>query len=292
MSLKFLVTGASGQLGSLVIDALLRTEAPGTVGVLVRRPEAAAPLEARGVTVRVASYDDPDALKAAFEGVERLLLVSSSEVGQRARQHSNVVEAAKTAGVAFVAYTSILNAKASPLTILPGEHVATEDALAASGLSYALLRNGWYSENYALGAKGAVDLGTLYGAAGEGRVASAARADYADAAAAILTGDLPASGTIFELAGDSSYTLTDFAAEISAIAGKTVPYVNLPQADYEGALKQAGLPDPVAAMLADSDNGAAQGGLFSDDKALSRLIGRPTTPWQDTLKAALAPELA
>ncbi|GAA4227955.1 NAD(P)H dehydrogenase (quinone) [Sagittula marina] len=288
MSLKYLVTGASGQLGALVIDALLKTEAPESIGALVRRPEAAAPLEAKGVTVRLASYDAPEALKAAFDGVERLLLISSSEVGSRATQHQKVIDAARAAGVGFVAYTSILEAKASPLTILPGEHVETEDALAASGLAYAVLRNGWYTENYAMGAPTAVQLGALYGAAGEGRIASAARVDFAEAAAAVLTGELPASGTVFELAGDDSYTLDDFAAQISAITGKEVPYVNLSQSDYAGALKQAGLPDGLAEMLADSDNGASQGGLFSDDKTLSKLIGRPTTPWRDTLKAALA----
>ncbi|MEQ5871841.1 SDR family oxidoreductase [Sagittula sp. NFXS13] len=288
MSLKYLVTGASGQLGALVIDALLKTEAPESIGALVRRPEAAAPLEAKGVIVRLASYDEPEALKAAFDGVERLLLISSSEVGSRATQHQKVIDAAQAAGVGFVAYTSILEAKESPLTILPGEHVETEDALAASGLAYAVLRNGWYTENYAMGAPTAVALSALYGAAGDGRIASAARVDFAEAAAAVLTGELPASGTVFELAGDDSYTLDDFAAQISAITGKEVPYVNLSQSDYAGALKQAGLPDGLAEMLADSDNGASQGGLFSDDKTLSKLIGRPTTPWRDTLKAALA----
>lgn len=286
--MKYLVTGASGQLGALVIDALLKTEDPADIAALIRRPEAAGPLQAKGITTRIAAYTDADALKAAFQGVERLLLISSSEVGQRAEQHATVIEAAKAAGVQFVAYTSILNAKSSPLTILPGEHVATEDALAASGLHHAILRNGWYTENYGMGAGAAVQLGTLYAAAGEGRISSAARNDYAEAAAAVLKGDLPASGTVFELAGDTSYTLGDFAAELSGLTGKQIPYVSLPEADFAAALENAGLPAPVAQMLADSDTGASKGGLYSTDTTLSRLIGHPTTPWQQTLKASLA----
>ena len=220
MSIKYLVTGASGQLGAKAIDALLARVPASDIGALVRRPETAAPLEAKGVTVRIASYDDEAALEAAFVGVERLLLVSSSEVGKRAAQHGNVIKAAKAAGVGFVAYTSILRADTSPLTVLPPEHKATEDALAASGLSYAVLRNGWYTENYAMGAKGSVENGGMIGTIGEGRVSSASRDDYAEAAVIVLTGDLPASGTVYELAGDDSYTLPEFAAALTELSGK------------------------------------------------------------------------
>jgi len=286
-TLKYLVTGASGQLGSLVIDALLARVPAGEVGALVRRPEAAAPLEAKGVSVRVASYDDPAALTAAFAGVERLLLVSSSEVGKRAAQHGNVIDAAGSAGVGFIAYTSILGADSSPLTVLPAEHVATEQALAASGLPYALLRNGWYTENYTMGVPTALEHGGMIGTIGGGRVSSATRADYAEAAAIVLSGDLPASGTVYELAGDTSYSLPDFAAALSELSGKEIGYTDMPPEAYQAALIGAGLPAPVAEMLADSEKGAAQGGLFSEDKTLSTLLGRPTTPWRDTLAAAL-----
>lgn len=288
MSLKYLVTGASGQLGAQVIDRLLKTEAPETIGALVRRPEAASALEARGVAVRVASYDAAAALRAAFAGVERLLLVSSSEVGQRAPQHRNVIEAAKAAGVDFIAYTSLLRAKESPLGDLPAEHIETEDALAASGLHYAVLRNGWYTENYAMSAAPAIENGAFIGAAGDGRIASAARKDYAEAAAAVLMGDLPASGTIYELAGDTCYTLTEFAAELSRLTGKDIPYVNMTEAKFKETLLGAGLPEALAKLLSESDRGASVGGLDSDDGTLGRLIGRPTTAWQDTLNEALA----
>ncbi|WP_425102151.1 NAD(P)H-binding protein [Tropicibacter sp. S64] len=288
MALTYMVTGASGQLGGLVIEALLQRVAPEEIGALVRRPEAAAALEAKGLTVRVASYDDPAALEAAFAGVSRLLLISSSEVGQRAAQHANAIAAAKAAGVDFVAYTSLLGAKGSPLTVLAGEHVATEEALAASGLPHAVLRNGWYTENYVMGAGSALQHGALIGAAGEGRISSAARVDYAEAAAAVLAGPLPESGTVYELAGDTSYDLAEFAAEISRLSGKDIPYVNMTGPEYAGALLGAGLPEPVAQMLANSDEGAAQGGLYSGSGDLSRLIGRGTTPWQETLKAAIA----
>lgn len=287
-TLDYLVTGASGQLGALVLQQL-KAAAPGArIGALVRRAEAAPALEAEGFAVRIASYDDPAALQAALAGVAKLLLVSSSEVGKRAAQHGNVIAAAKAAGVGFVAYTSILNAAASPLTVLPGEHVATEEALAASGLDYAVLRNGWYTENYVMGAGAALAHGALIGAAGEGRIASAAREDYAAAAVAVLTAETPARGTVYELAGDDSYTLAEFAAALSELSGKDIPYVNMSEADYAAALEGAGLPAPVAQMLADSDKGAAQGGLYSDDSTLSALIGRATTPWKETLRAGIA----
>ncbi|HBT01373.1 MAG TPA: NAD(P)-dependent oxidoreductase [Citreicella sp.] len=286
-SLDYLVTGASGQLGALVLAGLRAAEPGARIGALVRRPETAEALAAQGFEVRLASYDDSAALQAALQGVGKLLLVSSSEVGKRAAQHTRVIEAAKAAGVGFVAYTSILRADSSPLTVLPPEHLETERALAASGLDHAVLRNGWYTENYVMSAAPALAHDALIGAAGEGRISSAARADYAAAAVAVLTGPQPASGTVYELAGDYSYTLSDFAAALSDLAGKPVPYVNMTEAAYAAALTGAGLPAPLAEMLADSDAGAAQGGLYSDDHTLSRLIGRPTTPWRDTLRAAL-----
>lgn len=285
--MTYLVTGASGQLGALAIDALLEKVPAAEIFALVRRPEAAGPLEARGISVRMASYDDVPALETALAGIDRLLLVSSSEVGQRAAQHANVIAAARAAGVTFVAYTSILNAKGSPLTVLPGEHVATEDALAASELHFAILRNGWYTENYLMGVGPALDHGGMIGTAGDGRISSAARADYAQAAAAVLTGGLPASGTVYELAGDDSFTLAQFAEALSDLSGKPVGYTDLPPAEFQAALEGAGLPGPVANMLADSEKGASQGGLYSEDRTLSQLIGRPTTPWRDTLKGAL-----
>ena len=175
-TLDFLVTGATGQLGTLVLQQLKAAAPKASIGALVRRPEAAAELESQGFTVRVASYDDPAALESALAGVAKVLLISSSEVGKRAAQHGNVIAAAEKAGVDFLAYTSILRADASPLTVLPAEHLATEKALAASGLTYALLRNGWYTENQVMGVGTALEHGALIGAAGDGRFSPAARA--------------------------------------------------------------------------------------------------------------------
>ncbi|MFN7725198.1 MAG: SDR family oxidoreductase [Rubrivivax sp.] len=280
------VTGATGQLGRLVITALLKTVPAAQIVAAVRRPEAAADLAALGVQVRAADYNRPETLDAAFQGAQKVLLISSSEVGQRLPQHRQVIEAAQRAGVALLAYTSLLHADRSPLG-LAAEHVATEALLKASGLPHVLLRNGWYTENYLASVGAAVQHGALIGSAGAGRIASAARADLADAAAAVLT--LPdQAGRVYELAADQSYTLAEFAAEISRLSGKTVPYVDLPQAEYAAALEGAGLPGPFAALLADSDVGASQGALFDDQGQLSRLIGRATTPWTVMLKAALA----
>ena len=279
------ITGATGQLGRLVIQSLLNKLPASQIVAAVRNPARAADLAALGVQVRKADYTDPALLEAAFQGAEKVLLISSSEIGQRAAQHRNVIDAAKKAGVSLVAYTSILHADRSPLG-LAAEHAATEAYLRESGMPNVLLRNGWYTENYLASVPPALQHGAFIGSAGEGRISSAARADYAEAAAVALTAPAQA-GKVYELAGDDSYTLTEFAAELSRQSGKPVPYVNLPEADYKAALLGAGLPEPIANLLADSDVGASKGGLFDDQHQLSALIGRPTTSLAALMPAAL-----
>lgn len=280
------ITGATGQLGRLVIQELLKTQAPASLVALVRTPAKAADIAALGVQVRQADYSQPATLTAALQGVTRLLLISSSEVGQRTAQHAAVINAAKAAGVGLLAYTSLLHADTSPLG-LAAEHQATEALLAASGAPHVLLRNGWYTENYLASLPAALAHGVVLGSAGDGRIASAARADYAAAAAAVLTRDGQA-GKVYELAGDTSYTLAEFAAELSRQTGRAIPYQNLPEAEYQAILLGAGLPEGLAALLADSDTGVSKGGLFDGSKQLSALIGRPSTPLAEQLKASLA----
>jgi len=280
------ITGATGQLGRLVITELLKTHPAAELVAAVRSPEKAQDLAALGVTLRQADYNLPATLDAAFQGAEKVLLISSNELGRRVEQHRAAIAAAKRANVKLLAYTSLLHADTSPLG-LGAEHRATETLLRESGLPIVLLRNGWYSENYTAGIPTALAHHTLAGSAGEGRIASAARVDYAAAAAAVLTADHQA-GLVYELAGDQAYTLTELAAEISRQSGTAVKYLNLPRADYQALLQQAGLPQPIAALLADSDSGAAQGGLFDDGKQLSALIGRPTQPLSQAVAAALS----
>ncbi|MDP2024306.1 MAG: SDR family oxidoreductase [Hydrogenophaga sp.] len=279
------ITGATGQLGRLVIQNLLKTVPASEIVAAVRSVEKAADLAALGLQVRQADYAQPATLEAAFQGVDKLLLISSSEVGQRATQHAAVIAAAQKAGVKLLAYTSILRADSSPLG-LAAEHKATEAMLRASGILFVLLRNGWYTENYTGSVAAAVQYGAVMGSAKDGRIASAARADYAAAAAAVLTKDGQA-GQVYELAGDTAYTLTELAAEIARQSGKPVVYKDMPEAEYKAALMQVGLPEGFAALLADSDVGASKGGLFDDGHQLSQLIGRPTTPLADVVKAAL-----
>lgn len=279
------VTGASGQLGRLVIQSLRRTVPAADIVAAVRQPAAVADLAAQGVQVRQADYTQPATLDAAFQGATKVLLISSSAVGERVAQHANVIDAARRAGVALLAYTSLLHADTSPLG-LAAEHTATEALLRASGVPHVLLRNGWYTENYLASLPAVLQHGAVIGSAGEGRIASAARADYAEAAAAVLMRDDQA-GQVHELAGDTAYTLAEFAAEVSRQTGRTIPYVDLPEADYRGALLGAGLPAPLAQLLADSDVGASKGGLFDDGHRLSQWIGRPTTPLAEMVAAAL-----
>lgn len=269
------ITGATGQLGQHVIENLLKTVPASQIVAIVRNPAKAATLSLQGITVRQADYTDEAAFTTALQGIDKLLLISSSEVGQRTPQHRNVINAAKSARVKFIAYTSLLHADTSPLG-LADEHVATEKMLAESGLDYALLRNGWYSENYLASAPAALEHGVFIGAAGDGKIAAATRADYAAAAARVISEEGHA-GKIYELAGDEGWTLSQLAAELAQQSGKKVVYQNLSEADFAAALKGFGLPAGLAEMLADSDIGASKGGLFDDSHTLSTLIKRPTT---------------
>ncbi|WP_433524500.1 SDR family oxidoreductase [Nocardia pseudovaccinii] len=279
------VTGAGGQLGRLVVEALLREGATPVVAI-VRDPQKVADLAERGVEVRQASYDDAEALDRALAGVDRVLLVSGNEFGARVAQHTNVIRAAERAGVKLLAYTSIPRATENPL-ILAQEHRGTEEVLAESTVPHTLLRNGWYWENYCGGLGHAVESGVLHGAAGAGRVAGAARADYAEAAAKVLTTDGHA-GRIYELGGDERLTYAELAQVISQASGKPVRYENLSKQDYSAALEQAGLPGNYAAVLADADAGVDDGILDVDSGDLQKLLGRPSTPAVEVFRAALA----
>lgn len=276
------ITGATGQLGRLTIAALKSRLPADQIVALARSPEKAAEL---GVPARAFDYDRPETLVPALAGEDKLLLISGNEVGSRAPQHRAVIEAAKAAGVKEIVYTSLLHADTTPLSLAP-EHVETEAMLAASGIPHTILRNGWYAENYTGAIPAALEHGALIGAAGNGRISGAARADYAEAAAVVLTGAGHA-GKTYELAADGAWTLADLAAEISALSGRDIPYRNLSQVDYAAALVGAGLPQPLAEMIAGWDVDAAEGALYDDSHTLSRLIGRPTTTLAEVIRAAL-----
>ncbi|EMO7837096.1 MULTISPECIES: SDR family oxidoreductase [Morganella] len=279
------ITGATGLLGQHVIENLLQTVPAGQIVAIVRNPAKGASLSRKGISVRQADYNDEASLIRALQGVEKLLLISSSEIGQRVTQHRNVINAAKSANVKFIAYTSLLHADTSPLS-LHTEHVETEKMLADSGILYTLLRNGWYTENYLASVPAALEHGVFIGAAGDGKIASAARADYAAVAARVISEDGHA-GKVYELAGDEAWTLSHLAKELTEQSGKSVVYQNLSQADFVAALKNAGLPDKLSEMLAYSDIGASEGGLFDDSHTLSKLIGRPTTTLAESIKSIL-----
>ncbi|WP_226015783.1 NAD(P)H-binding protein [Novosphingobium sp. FKTRR1] len=282
----YAIAGASGQLGRLALASLIDKVGAAQVVALVRDPAKLADVAAQGVSVRAADYDQPETLVTALAGVSRLLLISGNAIGQRARQHGAVIDAAKAAGVGFIAYTSILHADVSTIG-LAGEHRATEALLAASGLPFALLRNGWYNENYTGALAPVVAGGVLIGASGAGRIASAARADLAEAAAVVLAGGDETAGKVYELAGDAAFTMADFASELSRIAGKPVVYQDMAEADYAKALESVGLPDFIAAMIANSSFQASSSALFDDSGTLGALIGRPTTPIAQTIATAL-----
>lgn len=279
------VTAATGKLGRLVVEGLLRKVPAREIAVAVRNPDKAKDLAARGVEVRRADYSRPETLGAALAGADRLLFVSSSEVGRREAQHAAVIDAAKRARVPLVAYTSVLRAETARIA-LAAEHKTTERALRASGLPFVLLRNGWYTENYTENLGPALQHGAIAGSADGGRIAAATRADYAAAAVEVLTG-AGHEGKTYELAGDVPFTMAELAAEVSRRAGKTIVYRDLPPGEYRAVLTGAGIPGPFADLLVDSDLGVARGELDDSTGELRRLIGRPTTPLADAVAAAL-----
>lgn len=281
--MKTAITGATGQLGRLVVENLKRRIPVENLVALVRSPEKASAL---GIEARAFDYEKPESLTEPLQDIDHLLLISSNEIGKRGQQHENVINAAKQAGVKWIVYTSLLHADKSSLS-LAEEHKATEDALQASEIAYTILRNGWYTENYTDSVPGAVKAGVLIGSAGEGKISSATREDFAEAAAVVLTSQNQ-EGKVYELAGDDYFTLKDLATEISYQTGKEIPYTNVPENEYAEMLKSFGLPEGIAKVIASFDTGAANNDLFDDSKQLSRLIGRPTTPLPQTVKEVLA----
>jgi NAD(P)H dehydrogenase (quinone) len=280
---KIAITGATGQLGRLVVNKLKQKVSADSIVALVRSVEKARDL---GVEVREADYEKPQTLTLALQGVDTLLLISSSEIGKRATQHKNVIDAAKQAGVKYIVYTSLLHADTTSISIAE-EHIITEANLKASGIPYTVLRNGWYTENYAGTIPGAIAGGAYIGSAGEGKISAATRADYAEAAVSVLTSG-GHEGKIYELGGDEPFTLSELASEISRQTEKNIPYKNLPEADYATTLKGFGLPEGMAQAIAGWDVAISNGDLFEDSRQLSKLIGRPTTPLAAALKEMLA----
>ncbi|MFD7442586.1 SDR family oxidoreductase [Streptomyces sp. NPDC059909] len=285
--MSIVVTGATGHLGRLVVEQLLAAgTSAGDIAAVVRSKEKAVGLAEQGVELRIADYEAPETLAGAFTESDRVLLISGNEVGRRVQQHQAVIDAAKAAGVAQLAYTGVLGGPEADFR-LADEHKATEQAILDSGLPYTFLRNGWYTENYTGNLAPVLEHGAVVANAGEGRVASAARADYAAAAAAVLTGE-GHLGRSYELSGDTAWSLAEYAAEIAKQTGKDIAYTNLPAEAHQQILTGAGVPEAFAAILVDVDKAIERGLLARTNGDLSRLIGRPTTPLADTVAAALA----
>ena len=285
--MKTAITGATGQLGRLAIRALLKKTAAEKIVALVRDEQKAQDLQEQGITLRHFDYDQPEHLADALQGIDQLLLISANEIGHRTLQHQTVITAAQQAGVKHILYTSLLHADRNPLG-LAQEHRETEALIQASGLTFTFLRNNWYSENYLANIAHAVETGTLFGSAEQGKISSASRQDYAEAAAQVLASS-GHDNKIYELAGSNSYSLSDLADYISQAANKKVIYQNISAEDYKQALNAAGLPSALVDVIVDADVHAAQGALYSQSQDLEHLLGRKTTPIQDQIQTILNP---
>ena len=283
--MKIAITGATGQLGNLVIEQLLQLTTAQNIVALVRNIDKAEHFKVQGIELREFDYDRPETLIPALSGVNKLLLISANEIGRRTPQHQAVIDAAKVAGVPYLAYTSLLRADTSPLG-LAQEHRETEKLIQDSGITYTFLRNNWYSENYLAGVAHTIEIGTLFGAAQDGRISSASRIDYAEAAAKVLTSTGHENKT-YELAGSESFRLSDLATLIGQAANKDIIYQNLSAEEYTQGLTQAGLPAGLVDVIVDADTQSIQGAMYSDRKDLEQLIGHKTTSIQDAIKASL-----
>lgn len=283
--MKIAITGATGQLGNLVIEQLLQLTAAQNIVALVRNVDKAKHFKVQGIELREFDYDRPETLVPALLGIDKLLLISANEIGRRTPQHQAVIDAAKVAGVPYIAYTSLLRADTSPLG-LAQEHRETEKLIQDSGITYTFLRNNWYSENYLAGVAHTIEIGTLFGAAKDGRISSASRIDYAEAAAKVLTSTNHENKT-YELAGSESFSLSNLATLIGQAASKDIIYQNLSAEEYTQGLTQAGLLAGLVDVIVDADTQSIQGAMYSDSKDLEQLIGHKTTSIQDAIKAAL-----
>jgi NAD(P)H dehydrogenase (quinone) len=284
--MPLLITGATGHLGRLVVEQLLTAGVPaGDIIATGRATEKIKDLADRGVQVRTVDFADPAAVRAAVAEADRVLLVSGMDLGARVAQHRNVIGAARDAGTDLVAYTSIVNAEAATIT-LAADHRATEQLLRGSGVPYALLRNGWYYENYTGQLPAFLAQGVIPGSAGDGRISAAARADYAAAAVRVLTTDGHA-GQAYELGGDQPFTMAQLAAEVSQQSGRPVRYVNLPAAEYAKALKEHGVPAAMADIIAETDIAVAGGALYTATGDLAALTGQPAATLSAAVGAAL-----
>lgn len=283
--MKIAITGATGQLGQLVIQFLLKETAAQNIVTLVRDEAKAVSFKQQGIEVRHFNYDAPETLVPALQGIDKLLLISANEIGRRTPQHKAVIDAAVAANVPYIAYTSLLRADTSPLG-LSEEHRETESLIKASGLNYTFLRNNWYVENYLAAVAHVAETGVLYGAAQNGRISAATRADYAEAAAKVLN-SIGHEQKTYELASSSSFTLADLAEAIQSESGNTVQYQNLAPEDYRQGLLQAGLPAGLVDVIVDADVHTVKGAMYSDHQDLEQLLGHPSTSLQAAVKKAL-----
>jgi NAD(P)H dehydrogenase (quinone) len=279
--MKMLVTGATGKLGTKIVETLLKTVPASQIAVSVRNPEKAEGLRARGVEVRQGDFDRPETLDSAFAGIDRLLLISADGDNEtRVRQHTDAVAVAERAGVKFIAYTSVANASESTIFLAP-PHVAAEEAILKTGIPYSFLRNNWYLENEISSIQGVLAGAPWVTSAGSGKVGWALQQEYAEAAAAVLAGN-GHENTVYELSG-KLMTQEELVAALGTVLGKEVPVQQIDDAAYADIMKGAGVPEFVIPFLVEIQKGIREGALEIESNDFEKLLGRPVTPIREAL---------
>lgn len=290
MTDTLLVTGASGQLGRLVLDSLLASgKSPASIIATTRDTAKLADYAAKGVIVRLADFDDAASLDAAFAGADKVLIISTDALdqpGKRLAQHKAAVAAAKEAGAKHILYTSMPQPDDSLVTFAP-DHLGTEEAIKATGIPYTILRDGWYAENLFMSLPHALETGSWYTSTGEGRIAHITRADTAAAIAGAVLKAGNESKT-YTLTGTKSRTAEEIAAIVSAATGKPLKVVHVTDAQLAEGLKAAGLPEGFIPTIVSFDANTREGKIASVTSDAETLSGRKPTSFEDFVAASKA----